>query len=127
MLGAMFRRYFWQLVGGGLLVGIGIIVTGGNKSVIQINYAMYPEVLDGCDVLIDGEVVGQLQPLGRNHVTGFQVDDGPHLVEIAHEELVCEPVKVQSGYGGRQVMLMAELGDHVTADGDYQTMVYLYR
>lgn len=119
------RRWFWGLIGGIALMGLWFMAAGGQKSIIQINYAMYPEVLEGAEVVIDDEVVGTLTPIGRNHLAGFQVDDGSHVVSIRHPEFACDPVTIQSGYGGRQVQLLAELGEVRAADGDVQTAVFL--
>jgi len=121
------RRWFWGLIGGIALMSLWFMVAGGQKSIIQINYNMYPEVLEGAEVVIDDEVVGTLKPIGRNHLTGFEVEDGSHVVSIRHPELTCEPVTIQSGYGGRQVQLLAELGETWTEEGGYQTSVYLIR
>jgi hypothetical protein len=59
------------------------LVTGGPGYVIKIDYQWVGGVADSAQVVIDGEVVGQLQYTPqRLNERGFKVDPGEHIVEL---------------------------------------------
>jgi hypothetical protein len=115
-------------IAGILVVGIYLMgggsLTPGSKSAILIQFGMYPEVFEGCDVLIDGEVVGTLRRVGANCQNGFSVKDGEHTVEIRHAEIGCRPAKVTTGAGASHVMLIADFTD-VYRDGKSESVISL--
>lgn len=107
------RMRIGAIIAGILLVGIYLLAGGpfdtGGKSVILIEFGMYPEEFEGLEVLIDGEPAGTLKKLGAATRTGFKVRDGNHVVEVLHESIGCEPRRVTSGRGGRTVVLILDV------------------
>lgn len=98
----------------GLLIVGGILVVRGNlapPNVVQLDFAMYPEIFEGCDVEIDGEIVGSLKTHGATMRTGFDVELGRHDVRVLHPEYDCEPAKVHIELEGQKTRLMMDLED----------------
>ena len=124
-----FRIRLSLMIAGGLVVGIYFLAGGslrpGSKSVILIEYGMYPREFDGLEVLIDGEPAGRLQRFGSAFKTGFQVEDGDHIIELVHPEYRCEPARVTSGMGGRTVLLIPDFQQVSTASGESETVLIL--
>ena len=101
------------------------LVLGGslsNPSVIQIDFAMYPEDFEGLDVEIDGKVVGKLQKYGQRMVSGFEVDKGVHLVRIDSPDVGCPPIKVTVDES-EKVRLMLDYGSIVNENGRSTTII----
>lgn len=80
----------------------------GSKSSIVIEFGMYPDEFIGSEVEIDGQVAGELKMFGNATRTAFQVKDGKHTVRIRHPEYASEEWKVDSGVGGRNVMIVLD-------------------
>jgi len=117
------------MVAGALLFGFYLLNGGsfvlGSKSVILIEFGMYPDEFEGLEVLIDGESAGTLRRFGNAFKTGFEVEDGDHVVEVKHPEIPCRPVKVTSGYGGHRVMLIMDLEVAMAAGGRSEPTIVL--
>jgi hypothetical protein len=124
----LFRIRIGVMITGILLAGMYFAGGGsfGNKPVIQIEFGMWPEEFEGCEVMIDDEVAGTLRRFGNAFRTGFEVKDGKHTVKLVHPELPSEPVTVTSGAGGRTVLLIADVHD-VYRDGRSETTIVLSR
>ena len=90
-------------------ISYGVVATSGPRYVIQIDFGMYPEDLEGTEVVIDGEVVGSLTRRGARTLTGFRVEEGVHVVSLKHATLASEPVELTSGFGAGQLRLMVDL------------------
>lgn len=95
----------------GIVVMIGYFVMGGSfgaTNSVMIEFGMYPEEFEGCEVEIDGEVVGKLQMFGQATRTAFAVKDGRHTIRVIHPEFVCDSRTITSGVGGSSVMLILD-------------------
>jgi hypothetical protein len=100
------------VIGAGLVFAW-VVMSGRTSHLIQIDYTWGRGFLDGARVEIDGEVVGVLEPYGEgNHVTGFQVEPGEHVVRVLREgcEGVPETVAL-GGASGRLAVFMADVED----------------
>jgi len=115
-------------VAGLLLVGIYLMgggsLTPGSKSAIQIEFGMYPEVFEGCDVVIDSQVVGTLRRVGGAFRNGFPVKDGDHTVELRSTRFGSRPSRVTTGAGASHVLLIADIVDEYV-DGESRSMISL--
>jgi hypothetical protein len=100
------------VVGVGLVFAF-IVMSGRTSHVIQIDYTWGRGFLDSARVEIDGEVVGVLEPYGEgNHVTGFRVEPGEHVVRVLRDGCEGVPEHVEmGGAAGRLVVLMADVED----------------
>ena len=116
------------LMGSGIIVLAFYLIAGGpiaSKSVIRLEFGMYPEEFEGLEVTIDGESVGHLQRFGAAFRTGFQVEDGQHIVEVISPDLPCEPLRVTSGRGGRHVLLVMDVASFATPEGKVESRIVL--
>jgi hypothetical protein len=97
------------LVLGIYLMGGGSLSMGG-KSTVQIEFGMYPDEFEGCEVVIDGETVGTLRRVGSAYRNGFPVKDGDHTIELRHPDVASRPTRFTAGAGASHVMLIADFG-----------------
>jgi len=95
----------------------------GDKGVVQIEFGMYPEEFEGCEVEVDGEVVGKLQYFGAASRTGFELKEGDHMVRVLHAECKMEPFRVEVT-GGQIHLLLLDIGGTITVDGKNYTELY---
>ena len=99
----------------GIAIMIGYFAMGGSfgaSNSVMIEFGMYPEEFEGCDVEIDGKVVGKLQMFGQATRSAFGVKDGKHTIRVIHPEFVCDSHIITSGVGGSSVMLILDfMGD----------------
>ncbi len=109
------------------LIGAGIVTTliylamggrfgPGNKGAIQIEYGMYPDEFQGAEVVIDGAVAGMLKPFGSATRTGFEVEQGEHVVTIRHPRFDSRERRVEIK-PGRGVLLILNIGSDLSASG----------
>lgn len=98
---------------GVLLVIAWVVMAGGASYVVQIDFAMGGEMLEGAVVEIDGDSIGTLQRYGRSQfVTGFEVEPGDYVVTVRTEECEGRPKPVSLSAGGARIaVLMAEYQD----------------
>jgi len=88
-------------------------MAGGTRHTLQIDYTWGRGFLDSAEVELDGQVVGVLQPYAEGqHVTGFEVEPGEHVVRVLREgcEAVPETLRL-GGSDGRRATLMADVDD----------------
>jgi len=83
---------------------------------------MYPDEFIGSEVEIDGEVAGELKMFGNATRTAFQVKDGKHTVKIRHPEYASEEWKIDSGVGGRNVMIILDFQNRYV-DGESEVLI----
>jgi hypothetical protein len=104
---------FGAIAAGVLLLGFFLLSGGsfGGDRIVQIDFGMYPDLLEGSRVEIDGKIVGELKPYGQNPKSGFEVGKGKHTVRVIHPEFDCEPIEVDLGKPGEKVRLMLDLGE----------------
>ena len=104
IVGAVFvLAYFWA--------------SGRSGYTVQIDYSWTGAMLEGAEVIIDGEVAGTLQRYGNaTYATGFQVEAGTHMVRVVHE--YCpggRDYEVTVGRAeGRLAILMADIAEEYT-------------
>ena len=101
-----------MLIGGGLVFAW-VVMSGRTRHTIQIDFNWHPAALDSAIVEIDDSVVGALIPYGRgNHVTGFRVEPGEHVVRVDNGECIPVPETVNiGGDAGRLVILVADIDE----------------
>jgi hypothetical protein len=108
------------LVGGYLLFG----GTTGGEMIIQLDYSMYPEVFEGAEVEIDGNVVGELRRHGQITRSGFEVGKGSHTVRVLHPEFRCEPARIAMEMPGQKARFMLDLEERYDRqDGSSRTTI----
>jgi len=115
------------LVSGLVLIGMWLAFGRGSQSIIAIEFGISPRDFVGVEVVIDGEVAGRLQRMGARTQTGFEVDDGDHVVTLRHPELRTVPVTVTSGFGGQRVVLLADFSSTTNDAGESETVIVLNR
>ena len=101
---------------GVLLVISWVWMTGRTSYIVQIDFNMGREFLEGAVVRIDGASVGTLQRYGRSQwVTGFQVEPGEHTVSVHLDDCEADTETVElSPRGLRMAVLMADWEDGYT-------------
>ena len=106
----------------GIVVMIGYFAMGGSfgaTNSVTIEFGMYPEEFEGCDVEIDGKVAGKLQMFGQATRTAFAVKDGRHSIRVIHPEFASDSHTITSGGGGSSVMLILDF----MGERDGQTLI----
>jgi hypothetical protein len=116
-LNAMHMRF--AAIGAGVVLLVLFFVMGGSfgqPEVIQLDYSMYPETLEGARVEIDGNVVGALERTGQTTRAGFKVKKGHHVVRVLHPEIPAADIEVEvrPGEKVRVLLDMVERYDHET-------------
>lgn len=101
-------------VAGALVVAASWWAFGGTKHILQIDYEWVGELVEGAEVVVDGEVVGHLERLRRRHLNGFEVTKGEHVVEVRTPNCASRPDTV-TVRPGRRVMLIADFEDRMSA------------
>jgi hypothetical protein len=91
-----------------LLFALWMLLGGAPGYVIQIDYGWAGDMAAGSDVLVDGVVVGKLEPVGRRPVRGFEVEKGTHVVTLKGGACETRPDTVTLG-PSRIVVLMADM------------------
>ena len=111
------------VIASGILVVLFWMMASGNESVILVEFGIAPEVLEGAQVFIDDEAVGELKRMGARTQTGFKVKDGDHTIRLEVEGYGSKPTRVTSGFGGAEVRLMADF----ESGRDDETTIVLMR
>jgi hypothetical protein len=103
------RGLLWRVAA---VVAVAVVVilwrscAAGPEYVVLIQFGMDPEVLSGAEVVIDGEVVGLLEPQGNRTVSGFALEEGDHTAELRLPGCDSEQARFTSGFGGATVTLV---------------------
>jgi len=95
--------------GAGVVVLVLFLLMGGSfgqREVIQLDYSMYPEMLEGAQVEIDGKVVGALERTGQTTRAGFKVKKGRHVVRVLHPEFPAEDIEIEVRPGEKVRVLL---------------------
>ena len=85
-------------IGSGIVVMAFFFMMGGSfgqPEVIQIDYSMFPDLLEGAEVEIDGRVVGKLRATGQTTRAGFEVKEGKHVIRVLTDEMPSEEIAVE--------------------------------
>lgn len=109
-----------------LIVGWALARDDSDPYVILVEFGTAPELLEGAEVVIDGEVAGTLRRMGARTQTGFRVAEGRHEVFLRMEGYPSDTTRVTTGFGGGQVRLMADFVDRYVG-GESRTYVVLSR
>ena len=102
------RWYAALAVVGVILFGLWILMGGAPGYVIQIDWTWAGDMAAGSDVVVDGAVVGKLEPMGRRPVRGFEVEKGTHVVTLKGGPCRSRPDTVIVG-PSRIAVLMADV------------------
>ncbi len=114
------------MIAGLVLGGVWFAMVGtGGGSTILVDFGMYPDDFLGCEVEIDGEVVGELKMFGNATRTGFAVKDGKHVVRVLHPEYASDAIEVDTGTGARSVSIILDF-QSVQRDGRDVAMITQY-
>jgi hypothetical protein len=114
------------------LIGLGVVGLGcyllfggslGSPEIIQLDFSMYPEVLEGCDVEIDGKVVGRLERYGQAMRSGFKVKQGKHVVRVLHDEYESQSIEVDVSKPGEKARLMLDMIERYDEQGTAKTLI----
>ena len=116
---------FGLLAAGAVLLAIFLLAGGslGSPEIIQLDFSMYPEVFEGCDVEIDGRVVGRLERYGQAMRSGFEVNEGQHVVRVLHDEFGSQPIEVDITSTGQKVRLMLDIFQRYDDVGGTETVI----
>ena len=104
------RWYASLAVAGAILFGLWYFMGGAPGYVIQIDYQWTGDLVAGAEVVIDGQVVGKLEPVGTRPVIGYEVEAGTHVVDLRTDGCVVRPETVTVG-PPRLKILMADMED----------------
>ena len=96
-----------------IMFALWTLMGGAPGYVIQIDYAWAGDMAAGSDVLVDGVVVGKLEPVGRRPVRGFEVEKGTHVVTLRGGPCETRPDTVTVG-PPRTAVLMADFEERFT-------------
>jgi len=102
------RWYASLAVAGVILFVLWVLAGGAPGYVIQIDYGFTGDVMVGADVLVDGVVVGKLEPVGRRPVRGFEVEKGTHVLTLRGGSCETRPDTVTVG-PARTAVLVADI------------------
>ncbi len=95
-----------------LFIGAWWYASGGPSYILQIDYSWTGDMIRGADVILDGEVIGTLEPVtGNQPVTGFKIEKGEHTVTVRHEDCTGRPETFTAGSGGRRILFMADIDE----------------
>ncbi|NJD18106.1 MAG: hypothetical protein FIA95_02310 [Gemmatimonadetes bacterium] len=98
---------------GAVLFGAWLVLGRARSYVIQIDWAWTGDLATGAEVLVDGVVVGTLEPMRRRPVRGFEVEKGTHVVTLRGGPCETRPDTVAVG-PGRIAVLMADVDERST-------------
>jgi hypothetical protein len=87
---------------------------GWPSYIVRIDYQWAADLVEGAEVLVDGESVGRLERLGRRTVNGFRVTKGEHEVDLRLADCETRPEKVTLG-PSRIVVLNADFEERSSA------------
>ena len=102
------RWYAALAIVGALCFGLWVLLGGAPGYVVQIDWAWTGDLATGSEVLVDGMVVGKLEPMGRRPVRGFEVPKGTHEVTLRGGPCTARPDTVTLG-PSRTAVLMADV------------------
>jgi hypothetical protein len=102
------RRYLTIAAVGAVLFSLWLLLGRGRSYVVQIDWAWAGDMATGSEVVVDGAVVGKLEPTGRRPVRGFEVEKGTHVVALKGGPCESRPDTVTLG-PSRIAVLMADI------------------
>lgn len=94
--------------------------------VLEIDFSAAPEVMVGAQVVIDGNVVGELQPEGSSSIAAFGVAEGSHMVELRKDGYEAQSLEVATEAGSGKISLKAAVATWLL-DGEIKNALTLSR
>jgi hypothetical protein len=85
--------------------------SGGPGYILQIDYSWTGDVLEGADVIIDGELAGALERRSGQYVTGFRVTAGEHRVSVRTAKCAGRSEALTMNPRNRRVLVLADLAE----------------
>jgi hypothetical protein len=79
------RRWFASILAFSFVVPLCQACSDAPSHTVEIDFSAAPEVMVGAQVLVDGRIVGRLQPDGSVNVAAFKVAAGDRTVELRKE------------------------------------------
>jgi len=125
-LNALHMRF--GAIAGGIIVAAIFFLSGGSlggERIIQLDFSLYPDVFEGCEVEIDGKVVGTLERIGQATRNGFKVRKGKHTVRVLHAELDSQAAEVALERPGEKARLMLDLESRYDSRGGSSSVITL--
>ncbi len=107
------RWYAALAVVGALLFGFWVLMGGAPGYVVHIDWGLAGDLATGAEVVVDGVVVGKLEPMGRRPVRGFEVEKGTHEVTLRGGPCQARPGRVTLG-PSRTAILMADVDERMS-------------
>lgn len=108
-----------------LFVGGWWLASGGPSYLLQVDYSWTGGVIEGAEVVLDGEVIGMLERVSGNQpVTGFYVEKGEHVVSVRNEECNGRPERFTADSKSRRILFMADLQEGFV-DGSFRCTIRL--
>lgn len=89
-----------------ILFVLWVAMGGAPGYVIQIDWGWAGDLATGAEVVVDGVVVGTLEPAGRRPVRGFEVEKGTHEVTLRGGPCEARPDTVTLGPPRTAVMML---------------------
>jgi len=125
-LNALHMR-FGAIAAGVILTGIFFLSGGslGGDRIIQLDFGLYPEVFEGCQVEIDGKVVGTLERVGQATRNGFKVRRGKHTVRVLHPELESRPAEIALERPGEKARILLDIVSEYDERGGSTSVIAL--
>lgn len=108
-----------------LVLLVGVPTLNSDRTLVLIDFGIYPDAFDGLDVYIDGKPIGKLQRIGGIAKTGFQVKEGDHVITIAHDKWKCVPERFTAGSEGRTIVYMLGIRTRVNLEGNSEVRIVL--
>ncbi len=117
-------------MGSGLVVALAFVFTGGLSTAearVAIEFGIEPELFEGLEVEIDGEIAGRLESTGRVTRRAFSLELGEHVIRIVHPEMRSEPRRVDLALRNQTLHLLADIEEHASAGGRSEMVLVLRR
>ncbi len=89
-----------------ILFVLWVAMGGAPGHVVQIDWGWAGDLATGAEVVVDGAVVGTLEPMGRRPVRGFEVGKGAHEVTLRGGPCAARPDTVRLGPPRTAVMML---------------------
>jgi len=106
-------RYVTIAAVGAALFGAWVVLGRARSYVVQIDWAWTGDLATGAEVLVDGAVVGTLEPVSGRPLRGFEVGKGAHVVTLRGGPCEARPDTVTLG-PSRIAVLMADVEERYT-------------
>ncbi len=127
-LNALHIRF--ALIGSSVVLVVVYLMFGGSlgsPEIVQIDFGMYPDLFEGCEVEIDGKIVGKLEGTGQVTRSGFKVEQGRHVIRVLHDEVGSQEIVVEVAKGEKVRVMLEMVDSYDSKSGATQAMIGAYR